>query len=90
MDRDKLLSEIKEEREKQLNLPGSERDITKTPNDWVALISHYASRECMRNMDVSGNQPSSEDFKNSLEKSAAVILAALEHIDKMEENGLLK
>lgn len=71
------------ERERQYNLPGIELDIRNTPNDWVAIISRYAAGEVRRG----GVKPTREDFEDSLIKAGAIILAALEHCDKMDNNN---
>lgn len=77
--RDEILKRIKGERERQIDSPGSEWDANNSPGDWVALIGHYVNEEVRRN----GVVPKKEDFEDSLVKAAAVIIAALEHIDLM-------
>jgi hypothetical protein len=74
------LEKIAGERQRQANLPGSEWDIRNTPGDWVAIVSHYVSAEVRRN----GVVPETQEFEDNLVKAAAVILAALEHIDHMK------
>lgn len=81
MSRKELLELIEKERLRQKDLPGSEWDQMNTPNDWVAIVSHYVANDVRRN----GVKPTSEEFKISLIKSAAIILAALEHVPTMEE-----
>jgi len=66
---------IIKERQRQLDLPGSEFDLKLSPNDWVAIATQYLGRAATRK-----NMPmSKEDYHDSLIKAAAVILAALEH-----------
>lgn len=81
IERAELLKLIEAERLRHKDLPGSEWDHNNTPNDWVAIVSHYVANDVRRN----GSIPSSEDYKASLIKSAAIILAALEHIEIMKE-----
>jgi hypothetical protein len=75
-----LLEEIRAERQRQAELPGSEWDARNTPNDWVAIVTHYVGSEVRRN----GLVPEVDEFKDKLIKAAAVILAALENIDIMK------
>ena len=83
--RDKLLSLIEDERERNFNLPGSEWDSKNTPNDWIAIAGSYLLRASTRKTI----KPRAEDFEDDLVKSAAIILAALEHIKTMKDNGSL-
>lgn len=84
--RERLLQLVEEERSRQVNLPGSEYDATRLPNDWLALAGKYLfGSAAAKNM-----KPSAQDFEDDLIKSAAIIIAALEHIDKMKENSLLR
>lgn len=82
---DDIIERIKKERHRQYDLPGSEWDSKNTPGDWVAMISHYVGEEVRRN----GVNPKAEDFESSLIKSAAVIIAALQHIDLMKSRDEL-
>jgi len=84
--RENLLARIRAERERQLELPGSEWDERNSPNDWVALIAHYVGDEVRRN----GQTPNREAFEDALVKAAAVILAALEHTDAMTQKKQLR
>lgn len=81
-----LMERIINERERQINLPGSEWDIKNTPNDWIAIASHYLAEETRRNSVI----PNKNNFEDSLIKAGAVILAALEHVDIMEERKTIK
>lgn len=83
MNIDDALSLIEKERLRQFNLHGMESDMQKSPNDWIATIGSYLCEEASRN----GSKPSKEDFQDSLIKTAAVTVAALEHIQVMTENN---
>jgi hypothetical protein len=73
------------ERERHFNLPFSETDILKTPNDWVATICSLLSEGTNR-----AGSPISHDFERAMIKVAAVALAALEHVSVMEEKKTLR
>jgi len=80
-----LLNAIQEERARQLNLPGSEFDAKRTPNDWLAISGRYLFGSAFaKNM-----KPSAKNYQEDLIKAAAVILAALENIDSMQDNDHL-
>lgn len=81
----RILSRIHVERQRQHELPGSEWDARNTPGDWVALIGHYVNSEVRRN----GMAPDASEFEDSLIKAAAVILAAIGHLDDMKNRGQL-
>lgn len=83
---EQALRRIREERQRQLDLPGSEWDGKNRPGDWVAIVGHYVYDEVRRN----GENPTKEAFEDSLIKAAAVIIAALEHADSMQERGELQ
>lgn len=74
---------IVKERERQDDLPGAEYDVRNTPNDWVSIVLHYVAEEVRRG----GVKPSEAMFEDNMIKAAAVILAALEHLDSMNEAG---
>lgn len=74
-----IITRIREERNRQGDLPGSEWDAKNTPGDWVSIINHYVSSDIRKN----GIVPNSVDFEDSLIKGAAVIIAALENLDNM-------
>lgn len=82
---DVALAKIRAERLRQLDLPGSELDSNNSPGDWIAMISHYATREAMRN----GLTPNAEAFEDALIKAAAMICAAFEHIEVMKDREQL-
>lgn len=80
------MQKILEERVRQLELPGSELDSKRDPNDWLAIAGRYLFGSAYtKNMP-----PLTTDFEDDLIKAAAVILAALEHSEKMSENKFLK
>lgn len=81
--RSDILARIEAERERQFNLPGSERDVRNTPNEWVAIAGHYLFEEIRRG----NNPPDREGYEDSLVKAAAVILAALESVPAMQTLG---
>lgn len=83
---DEIIQKIREERQRQFDLPGSEWDGENTPGDWVAIVSHYVNAEVRRN----GVVPLQENFEDSLIKAAAVILAAIEHSDLMKDRNELQ
>tara|TARA_X000000950_G_C13622366_1_gene539920 strand:- start:224 stop:493 length:270 start_codon:yes stop_codon:yes gene_type:complete len=82
--RSELLESIMKERERQVDLPGSEHDVNNTPNDWIAIATYYLSQNSRRATMLT--PPSSDEYKTDLTKAAAVILAALEHLDSMKDN----
>lgn len=77
---------VRQERERQFNLPGSEYDVRNSPNDWAAIAMHYLAEEVRRG----GRVPDADDYIDSLVKAAAVIRAALEHVPAMRSRGLLR
>jgi hypothetical protein len=81
--RSDILLRIEQERDRQFNLPGSERDVRNTPNDFIATACRYLSEEARR----FDNLPLREDYEQSLIKAAAVILAALESTTAMQALG---
>lgn len=84
--RQELLDRIEKERLRQLDIPGSEFDLTNTPNEWAAIAAHYLTEDVRRG----GYKPTRESFEDSFIKAAAVILAALECSQTMEELGLFE
>ncbi|AUZ95030.1 hypothetical protein FDI40_gp249 [Agrobacterium phage Atu_ph07] len=75
-----ILDRIKNERDRQNSLHGSEMDSKNSPGDWVSMVGHYLMKDVRRN----GVYPSKENYEDSLIKAAAVIVAALEHTEIME------
>lgn len=84
--RHQILEKILKERERQLNLVGSEFDVDNSPNDWVSIALSYLCEEIRRN----GQTPTVESFEDSLTKAAALIVAALEYSEHMKDTGKLK
>ncbi len=72
--RNKILEMIVQERERQVNAPDSHLDHQKTKNDWTSKIGYYL----FENAAKPNSHQSFEEFRRSLIKTAAVILAALE------------
>jgi hypothetical protein len=81
--RQELVQCITEERERQFNLPGSEFDLKNTPSDWLGIVGHYLFDATFRN----GQKPDKETFRENLVKAGAVILAALENVQTMDDRG---
>lgn len=77
---------IQEERKRQRSLPGSEFDLTNGPNDWAAIASKYVTESAQ----CHGIKPLKSDFQDSMVKAAAIIVAALDHIEYMEKEGRLR
>lgn len=75
--RQKIFESISTERDRQYNLPGSEYDQLHSMNDWVAIATQYLSRSVDRKHLKTTNQEKIE----SLIKAAAVIVAAVEHLE---------
>ncbi len=83
MHRAAIMAAIEAERERQFNLPGSETDLRRSPNEWAAIIGHYVFDEVMR-----GNTPPDRvEYEINLVKAAAVIVAALESVPAMQAFG---
>lgn len=84
--RQQLLEKIIQERLRQFDLPGSEFDISRSPNDWLAIAGRYLfSAASTKNI-----KSSKQDFEDDLIKAAAVILAALENSDRLAEQHQLR
>jgi hypothetical protein len=83
--RAKIIESILSERERQFNSHGSELDLKNTPNDWIAIATSCLSEDVRRFDRI----PTSDDFEHNLIKCAAVIIAALEHVDVMKLNKFL-
>ena len=85
--RSNILSRIEQERDRQYNLAGSEYDAKNSPNDWITIASYYLTQETKRATMLT--PPNSTEFERELIKAAAVIVASLEHIEVMKEQGHL-
>jgi hypothetical protein len=84
--RQTFLERIDSERRRQINMPGSEFDGLNSPNEWLALAAHYLFEEVRRG----GVSPELDAFEDALVKAAAVISAAFEHVDQMQDHGHLR
>lgn len=84
--RNQIVDKILAERARHFNLPGSEWDAKRDPNDWLAIAGAYLFRATStKNQKVEAGE-----FEDNCVKAAAVILAAIEHIDNMKDNDKLK
>ena len=83
--RDQIVQSVVAERERHFDLPGAERDVQKTANDWVATICSILGEAAER----SGVLPTQQDFDRAMTQAAAVCLAALEHSELMKNNSRL-
>lgn len=88
-----FLERIKQERDRQQTLAGSEFDGNNTVNDWIAIAGHYLNEPAVRRSAASYNRGRADlqdEFEDSLIKAAAVILTALEHSEALKKSGQLK
>lgn len=85
-----LLDRIKQERDRQKSLPGSEFDAKNSINDWIAIAGHYLNEPAKKKGTTRWMSSSQEDYEDCLIKAAAVILAALEYSDVLKDNGELR
>jgi hypothetical protein len=76
---------IQTERQRQFELPGTEADYLKSPDNWIATIMSILGEGVER----SNVPPSRVDFERSIVKAAAVCIAALDHIEHMTEKKTL-
>lgn len=76
--RERILGDVSAERDRQFNLPGSEFDQQHSMNDWIAIAAQYLTRSADRKHTKSDR----DDQRESLIKAAAVIVAAIEHLDR--------
>lgn len=83
--RDLNAAKMVKERERHFNLPFSEADMLKSPNDWIATICSLLSEGTNR-----AGRPTTHDFESAMVKVGAVALAALEHVEIMESKKLLR
>lgn len=84
--RTEIFDEILKERIRQYNMPGVEFDMRNTPNDWSAIVASYA----LRNLAHKNLKPDREEFRKDMIAAAAVIVAAIEHIDNMKVKNVFK
>lgn len=87
-----FLDRIKQERDRQQTLQGSEYDGNNSVNDWIAIAGHYLNEPAVRRSSSSFNRGRTdlqEEFEDCLIKAAAVILTALEHSEALKKSGQL-
>jgi hypothetical protein len=84
--RENILGEISGERDRQYNLPGSEYDQLHGMNDWIAIAAQYLTR-CA---DKKHTKSDPIEQRGSLIKAAAVIVAAIEHLDRPRSSSIVK
>lgn len=73
------------ERARQFDLPGTEHDVNKGPNDWIATLMPILGESCSR----AGIPPTAEDFERSMVKVIAVAVAAIQHAELMQSKNRL-
>jgi hypothetical protein len=81
VNRDVIIERILAERQRHFNLPYCEQDVCNAPNDWVAIIGRYVFEETRRGIV----KPDRQNFEDNLIKAGAVLLAALEHCEMMQQ-----
>ncbi len=81
MTRDEILEMIIAERNRQAENPNTLSDVHKTKNDWAALAAYYLFEGASR----SDKHVSFEEFRESLIRTSAVLLAALETSYSLED-----
>ena len=75
--RQKIVDDIVLERQRHLDLPGSEFDARHSRNDWIAIAANYLTESATRR----NHKIDPAIYRANLVKSAAVIVAALEYLD---------
>lgn len=86
MTRDEIINLIIQERLRQMDNPNNLDDQNKTKNDWAALVGYYLFESSSR----PDKHVSFEEFRSSLIKASAVILAALETSFMLEDKNLMQ
>ena len=84
--RSDIIDMIVKEREKQSENPNTLSDTQKTKNDWTSLAGYYLFESSSR----TDKHVTFEEFRDSLIKSAAVILAALETSFSLDDEKLVE
>ncbi|SOK58489.1 hypothetical protein [Yersinia phage fHe-Yen9-04] len=82
--REQIINLIIEERLKQMSNPNTLADHLKTKNDWTGLAGYYLFESASR----PDKHVSFDEFRLSLIKAAAVILAALETSFSLDDNDI--
>lgn len=77
---------VASERLRQFDLPGTENDINKGPNDWIVTVIACLGEAASRH----GMPPSREEFEDALTKASAVIVAAFQHAELMKSKNKLR
>jgi hypothetical protein len=80
-----IFSAIAAERQRQFDLPGTESDVAKGPNDWIVTITSILCEAQSR----TGLPLSADEFRHAMIKAAAVTVAALEHVELMSSKNRL-
>lgn len=87
---DAILVEIQKEREYQIERWGNQRDDQENaPNDWVAYISHHASRWFTGGFKPY-NTNAVNDYRKQMIKVATLAVAAIESLDRLRDNPSTK
>jgi len=81
MTRDEIIEMIIAERNHQAENPNTLSDLHKTKNDWAALAAYYLFEGASR----SDKHVTFEEFRESLIRTSAVLLAALETSYSLED-----
>jgi hypothetical protein len=82
--RDEIVNMILAERQHQIESPTTLSDTMKTKNDWTALAAYYLFESASR----PDKHVTFEEFRDSLIKASAVLLAALETSFSLEDEKL--
>lgn len=82
MTRDEIIDMIISERNRQAENPNTLSDVHKTKNDWAALAAYYLFEGASR----SDKHVTFEEFRESLIRTSAVLLAALETSYSLEDD----
>lgn len=82
--REQIILMIVQERMNQIASPNTLADMNKTKNDWTSLAGYYLYESSSR----PDRHVSFDEFRGSLIKAAAVILAALESSFSHEDEKL--
>lgn len=82
MTRDEIIDMIIAERNRQAENPNTLSDVHKTKNDWAALAAYYLFEGASR----SDKHVTFEEFRESLIRTSAVLLAALETSYSLEDD----
>jgi hypothetical protein len=83
---EEILTAIAAERQRQFDLPGTESDVQKGPNDWITTIITLLIGAQTRH----GIPPTAEEFRDAMIKASAVSVAAIEHVDLMSSKNRIR